>query len=491
VRLDTRARAVGREREQRRGAGEVPDPVAEPGVEQARRGALLLPHRVVGVLHGQLFKRRVGPAREGVVEDARLADEHPHRPAVADDVVHGHEQEVMVGTEPHESGAQQRPGREVEGARGFGIGEAAALGLAPLFGERGEVGERERDVERRGDELAGPPALGGEGRAQSLVPRHHRVDASLKCQRVEFAVEMDGPVQIVERAFGLELVEEPEALLGEGEGHRLGAGDGDERRPSRLGLAHRPLDECGQTLHRGRLEDVAQRQFNVKGFAQTRDKLRGQQRVSARVEEVVFDADALDAEHLGPHPAQQLLDRRPRRDVAPRQSARAVGRGQRAAVDLPVGRQRQTVERDEGRRDHVLRQHPAQVPPQLGRPGHLAPRDADQVGHEPRVAHPLLAPHHYGPPHARVGFERGLDLSRLDPEPPQLDLLVGTPDEHQLAPRQVARQVSRPVQTRPRLRGEQVGDKLLGRQLWAVQVSAGHPLAADVEFADDAHRHGL
>src|SRR5205823_4511046 len=82
-------------------------------------------------------------------------------------------------------------------------------------------------------------------------------------------------------------------------------------------------------------------------------------------------------------------------------------------------------------------------------------------------------------------------LAQLDAEAPHLHLLVYAPKVLQLARGQVAHQVSRPVEARPRLRAERVRDETLGGQLRSVQIAAGEARTADVEFAGDADRHRL
>src|SRR5256712_13294502 len=80
-------------------------------------------------------------------------------------------------------------------------------------------------------------------------------------------------------------------------------------------------------------------------------------RVSTQLEEVVVDADAVHAQDLRPDPREQLLERSARRGVDLLElGARALGRGERAAVDLAVGAERQGGQRDEDGGDHVVGQ---------------------------------------------------------------------------------------------------------------------------------------
>ena len=102
-------------------------------------------------------------------------------------------------------------------------------------------------------------------------------------------------------------------------------------------------------------------------------------------EEIILDADALEAEDLGEDAAQRRLRRVARRDIAARDLRIEVGSRKRLAVDLAIGRQGQRVERDEGRRDHIVGQLARQRRAQLRR---LQRRAAigDHIGDEPLLA---------------------------------------------------------------------------------------------------------
>ncbi len=63
----------------------------------------------------------------------------------------------------------------------------------------------------------------------------------------------------------------------------------------------------------------------------------------------------------------------------------------------------------------------------------------------------------------------------------ELDVAIGQP----------ARQVAGPVEARARLAAEWVWDEPIRRQVGPIQVAAGQTVAADVNLADHANRHGL
>ncbi len=74
--------------------------------------------------------------------------------------------------------------------------------------------------------------------------------------------------------------------------------------------------------------------------------------MAAEVEEVVVDADAVQAEDLGEQAAQQLFLRGARSPS--RRHRREVRHRQRPAVQLPVRRQRQLGDGHEGGGQHVV-----------------------------------------------------------------------------------------------------------------------------------------
>ena len=201
---------------------------------------------------------------------------------------------------------------------------------------------------------------------------------------------------MVGRAGDLELVEDPDPLLRERQGELLLAGDGDERRrletaAGRPELLHGP----GQALQRRCFEEPAKRQLHAEGLAHARDHLRREQRVPAEVEEVVVSTYGLAAQHLFPDPGQHLLGGSARRREDPSLQTRRLGGGQRLAIQLAVGGQRQRRELHPGGGHHVLRKAPPQQGAQVARQrlatGFFA---RHHVADQPALARRLLPRHH-------------------------------------------------------------------------------------------------
>ena len=111
--------AVGGQFQHSRRARQNTPPIVALRLEDFTGEPAPLPDGIIGILNGQC-RQRIGLAQTvGAVEDAKLADQHAHRPAVGDDVMHGDEQHIFAISQPDEASADQRPGLQIEGAVGF------------------------------------------------------------------------------------------------------------------------------------------------------------------------------------------------------------------------------------------------------------------------------------------------------------------------------------------------------------------------------------
>jgi hypothetical protein len=84
-----------------------------------------------------------------------------------------------------------------------------------------------------------------------------------------------------------------------------------------------------------------------------------------------------------------------------------------------------------------------------------------------------------------------LDLSQLDPIPPDLHLMIVAPDVLDASIRAPAAGVTGPVHPRMGLIGEQVGHEAIRRQIRVIQVPACHARTTNVDLSDHAGRHRL
>ncbi len=322
------------------------------------------------------------------------------------------------------------------------------------------------------------------------MPLDEVTDRSCQGIRVDITGQAQGHRDVVGGARALEPVEEPQASLRERQRHLRTAF---HRHQRRAGLA--PLTELrGQAGHRGRLEQGAQRKLDAEDGARPGDQPRRHQRMPAELEEAVVDTDRRHAEELGEYRAQDLFLRRARR--AGGEPADHTGLRQGLAVQLSVRGQRERVQGDEGRRNHVLGHRGAHVFPQLGRPGNLESRGRDQIGDQPPVTGLVLPDDHDRLLDVLVRGEHRDDLVELDAESADLHLVVGAADEFQFRPGAGAGfpgafghrppdHVAGAVHPRSR-RVERIGDEPLRRQPGTAEVATGEGRPGDVQFPGDS-----
>ncbi len=215
VGLHVRAHAVGRQLERRRRSGEPRAPVPDLLLECGALEPLALPHGEIRVLDRQRGERGRAARHEGVVEGRQLAEQQAVGPAVRDDVVHVEQQQVLVGTAPHQRGAGERPADEIERGDGVVAHQPRDLGLARRRRQDREVDERQREGGRRGDELHRLAAALGEGGAQRFVTARDFAQGTAQQRHTQLSVQPRCARHVVGRSPRLELVEEPQPLLRE------------------------------------------------------------------------------------------------------------------------------------------------------------------------------------------------------------------------------------------------------------------------------------
>jgi len=92
--------------------------------------------------------------------------------------------------------------------------------------------------------------------------------------------------------------------------------------------------------------------------------------------------------------------------------------------------------------------------------------------------------------HSRYGGNHGFDLSRLNPEAADLDLMIDPPKKLDIALRLVAAQVPGPVQSST-LPTERIRDKLFCRDAGTVEISVGQANTANEQLPRHARRYRL
>ncbi|VVO41180.1 hypothetical protein PS706_05900 [Pseudomonas fluorescens] len=206
----------------------------------------------------------------------------------------------------------------------------------------------------------------------------------------------------------------------------------------------------------------------------------------AQLEEVMGQAHTLDAKNIGPDRRNLLLPWR-NRCLPGLLHRAAIGFGQRLAVKLAVGVQRHAVEEDQVRRHHVIGQLLTQgglerfARRSLFRRGQRLGRY--EVGHQL-----VVGGQQEGFAHRLLGQQQRFDLTQLDTEPADFDLMVDATDIFDHPVSAITRQVTGAVKTLAQ-GAERVGDKTFGSQARALQVITGQATGTgNVQLTHGAHR---
>ena len=263
--------------------------------------------------------------------------------------------------------------------------------------------------------------LFGERGAQVFVAGHQAVQRGAQGRPVEPARQAQRGRHMVGGAGRMvELVEEPQALLGERERQRRAAPD----RSYRAGRRRcGPVNQGDEGRQRRLRKQFAQADVDAELIAQARDQAHRLQRVAAEPEKMVVAADPGYPQQFGPHDGDGALQAGIGRCVVGAGQVGQVGRRQRPAIELAVGRQRIGVQGHEGARQHVGRQAFRQRCAQdAGR--QRGPGFRDQVGDQAFFAAGVGARQHHRFMHAGAGDQLGFDLAELDTETADFDLKV-------------------------------------------------------------------
>src|SRR5215472_6757742 len=153
----------------------------------------------------------------------------------------------------------------------------------------------------------------------------------------------------------------------------------------------------------------------------------------AKQEEIVFDADLIQAEQRREHRGHPSLDRATWRyeGVIAQRILRRRGR-QSGAIDLAARVQGQSIELYKSRGNHILRQPGGDGVAQLRVGGSNLWR-RHEIGNQPLVARRDFASDYGAGSHAGMLVEHFNNFSRLDSKSPDFDLLICPAQKFDLA----------------------------------------------------------
>ncbi|MNO72026.1 hypothetical protein D3C76_629590 [compost metagenome] len=296
VALLLRTRTVGGQAGQRMAVAQAFAPVGQLPLRLARRQVLALPGGEVGVLHRQGRQRRLAAFGMGGVEGGEVVQQHLHRPAIADDVVQYQQQLPTAAAEIHIEHAPQRTvaqvHRRLHGAAGQGVEGFRRLGMAA------QVMRLDTHRPRRMDVLHQPVVLLAEGGAQAFVARREVFEAALQGVVIDLAAQAELAAQMVGAAVGLQLGEEPQALLGEGLLRRKVPRQQCDACAGNAALL--AGDHGAEGAQRRVFEQLRRLQRQAQFGVQAREHLHHAHRVAATFEEMVMGCQVASAEHFLP-----------------------------------------------------------------------------------------------------------------------------------------------------------------------------------------------
>ncbi len=263
--------------------------------------------------------------------------------------------------------------------------------------------------------------------------------------------------------------------------------DRDQRRPTCVSARVLPLDQASELLDRGRAEDRAEREVVADLVLDRCEQRRGDDRPHAEIKEVVGHADLLDPELTLPDPSQTPFELGARLDQLAIGRPRTRRLRQRLAVDLPVRSQRERPQRGDRRGDHIHRQLRRRVLAQLIR------RDR-QLGHHIRGqlrARALTTRDDHSINDIGMTRQHRLDLTKLDPEPVDLHLMIDPPQKIDIPIRATARQITRAIDPSARSLIKRIRHEPLLGQIRPAAIPTRQPIPTDPQLPDLAIGHRL
>src|ERR1700751_2989790 len=175
-------------------------------------------------------------------------------------------------------------------------------------------------------------------RAQALVALNDIPKRSFQRLHIQLATKPYRQRDHVAPATAFQPLQKPQPALPIRQRHLARTLNRSQRRTRRIRIP-KTLD---QPRDRRRFEQAADRNLNIKDRTDAADQMRRQQRMGAKRKKIAADTEPLQTQALGKPRAQQLLTR-----IARKSQSRSphLRRRQRRAVQLPVRRQRKTIQK--------------------------------------------------------------------------------------------------------------------------------------------------
>ncbi len=182
-------RVVGGQFQQCWRAMQVLTPEAKLTLQQWSVEPAALPYGVIGILDRQRRQRIGLTLHEGGVQCTKLAQQDADGPAIGDDVVHGHQQAMLLLGQLQQATTDQRSTAQFEGRVGFlfGLILRGDLGIWRVA----QICTRQRKAYiRRSNRLGGAVVVGHEAGAQGFVAGDDAIQRLLQRGQIQRAVQV-------------------------------------------------------------------------------------------------------------------------------------------------------------------------------------------------------------------------------------------------------------------------------------------------------------
>src|SRR5579864_4409845 len=221
----------------------------------------------------------------------------------------------LFGYEPQQAGTPQWAMSQIKGALCLGTSELSHLPLTFGASHVRQVDDWHGKGERWFDDLDWASLAGVYGRAQYFVPLCHCVQAAFQCRNRERAREAKGYWDMVRGATRSQLIQEPKALLSKGEWQIAWPLQRYKNINIRRWCSVQEVLKMVRKLRNGwSFKEATQRQIHLKRLTDMGHYLHCEQRMPAKLEEMVPDTDLGQMQDLSPDQGQLLLQGRLGRD---------------------------------------------------------------------------------------------------------------------------------------------------------------------------------
>src|SRR5258708_3152325 len=220
-------------------------------------------------------------------------------------------------------------------------------------------------------------------------------------------------------------------------------------------------NSSGQALDRRSREHRGKRDRAFEFTLDSRKHFDCAKRMTSHLEELVRDPDRVDVQDLLPDDLQAAFDIIAWFNVLlGGVRKRFVEQRQFPAIDLAIGRQRDFIQQDDARRNHIDRQRLAEKCTDRSSGRHISRFCLDKGGQRNRLESVSKRSHRCGPD-LGMSCQNGFDLAGFNSNSSNLQLIVGATDELDVAIALAPYLISRPVQASLSAALEWVGDETL------------------------------